>query len=192
MDRASHALGAVSIGVIRLLGGALVLGVYWWVKRERVRIRRVDWWHIFVVAALANALPFVIQPYAMIQAGEHGYFGMMVALVPLATILASIPMLKIWPSRRQLVGVLGGIVCMGVGGARWLGAGDVGRFVGVGADGAGELCGGERLCKMEVGSYALVADDDAFFGVGGCDVAAVAVFARDFAAVAVGRSCGAV
>ncbi len=127
MDRASHALGAVSIGVIRLLGGALVLGVYWLVTRERVRIRRVDWWHIFVVAALANALPFVIQPYAMIQAGEHGYFGMMVALVPLATILASIPMLKIWPTRRQLVGVLGGIVCMGLavqdGSARGMSAG---------------------------------------------------------------------
>jgi len=112
MDRASHALGAVSIGVCRLLGGALVLAVYWLVTREKVRIRRVDWWHIFVVALLANALPFVIQPYVMIQAGEHAYFGMMVALVPLATILTSIPMLGIWPTRRQLIGVLGGIVCM--------------------------------------------------------------------------------
>jgi len=112
MDRASHALGPVSIAVCRLLGGALVLAICWRWNAQRVRLRRVDWGHILVVAVLANALPFVIQPYSMIQAGEHAYFGMMVALVPLATILVSIPMLNLWPTRRQLVGVLGGIVCM--------------------------------------------------------------------------------
>jgi drug/metabolite transporter (DMT)-like permease len=112
MDRASHALGPVAIAVCRLLGGALVLSIYWLWVREKVRITRSDGWHIFVVAVLANAFPFVIQPYTMIQAGEHAYFGMMVALVPLATILVSIPMLKLWPTRRQLIGVLGGIICM--------------------------------------------------------------------------------
>ncbi len=112
MDRASHALGPVSIAVCRLLGGALVLAIFWLWNRQRVRISRTDWVHILVVAMLANALPFVVQPYTMIQAGEHAYFGMMVALVPLATILVSIPMLGIWPTPRQLIGVLGGIVCM--------------------------------------------------------------------------------
>jgi drug/metabolite transporter (DMT)-like permease len=37
---------------------------------------------------------------------------MMVALVPLATIVVSAPMLGIWPGKRQLVGVLGGFGCM--------------------------------------------------------------------------------
>jgi drug/metabolite transporter (DMT)-like permease len=37
---------------------------------------------------------------------------MMVSLVPLVTIVASIPMLGIWPSLRQVVGVVGGLVCM--------------------------------------------------------------------------------
>ena len=77
-----------------------------------MKLSRVEWFHIFMVALLANSLPFVIQPYTMIQAEEHAYFGMMVALVPLATILVSIPMLGTWPTRRQLVGVLGGMVCM--------------------------------------------------------------------------------
>jgi len=112
MDRASHALGPVSIAVCRLLGGAFVLAIYWLWNRQRARISRTDWGHILVVAVLANALPFVIQPFTMIQAGEHAYFGMMVALVPLVTILLSIPMLNLWPTRRQLVGVLGGIICM--------------------------------------------------------------------------------
>ena len=112
MDRAALALGPVSIAVGRLLGGATLLGIYWFFVGPRVRISRADWGHIFLVALLANALPFVIQPYTMIQAGEHAYFGMMVALVPLATILVSIPMLGKWPTTRQLVGVLGGMVCM--------------------------------------------------------------------------------
>ena len=113
MERASHALGPVEIGLLRLLGGALVLGVYWRIfSRQRVQIKLRDWGHILVVALLANAWPFVIQPYTMSQAGEHAYFGMLVALVPLATILVSIPMLGILPSRRQLVGVLGGMGCM--------------------------------------------------------------------------------
>lgn len=112
MDRASHAFGPVAIGVYRLLGGAAVLIVYWWFNSQRIKIKPVEWGHILVVAVMANAFPFVVQPYVMIQAGEHAYFGMMVALVPLATILASIPMLGIWPTRRQLIGVVGGILCL--------------------------------------------------------------------------------
>ena len=112
MERALHALGPLEIGLIRLLGGSFVLGIYWIFTRQRVRISPAELGHILVVAVLANAWPFVVQPYTMIQAGEHAYFGMLVALVPLATILVSIPMLGILPTRRQLVGVMGGMVCM--------------------------------------------------------------------------------
>ncbi|MCG8448110.1 MAG: DMT family transporter [Pirellulales bacterium] len=114
MDRAGHALGPVEIGLVRLLGGALVLGIYWLYSRLRVRITLSELGHILVVAVFANAWPFVVQPYTMVQAGEHAYFGMLVALVPLATILVSIPMLGVLPTRRQLIGVLGGMVCMGL------------------------------------------------------------------------------
>lgn len=112
MDRASHALGPISIALCRLLGGAAVVALFWWWKGPRVQIKATDWGNIFFVAVVANAIPFALQPYTMIQAGEHAYFGMMVALVPLATILISIPMLNVWPTSRQIVGVLGGIVCM--------------------------------------------------------------------------------
>ncbi len=114
IDRAAHAFGPVSIGMIRLLGGALVLSLYWLFRRESVKISLSQWGHIGVIALTGNALPFVLLPYVMRKAGEHGYFGMMVALVPLATILASIPMLNIWPSRRQLTGVVGGLICIAV------------------------------------------------------------------------------
>jgi drug/metabolite transporter (DMT)-like permease len=112
VDRASHALGPLAIGTCRLLGGALVLGLYWAWTRQRVRLTGRDWGNILLVAAMSNAWPFVVLPYVMTRANEHAYFGMMVSLVPLVTIVAAIPMLGIWPTPRQLVGVLGGLVCM--------------------------------------------------------------------------------
>jgi len=113
VDRAADALGPVTIGMCRLLGGALVLGLYWaFLSRRSEQITARDIKHILVVAAMANAWPFVVLPYVMAQADQHAYFGMMVALVPLVTILATVPMLGIWPTTRQLVGVLGGLICM--------------------------------------------------------------------------------
>lgn len=112
VDRAADALGPVAIAVCRLLGGALVLSLYWASTRQLFKISRSDWGHIFVVASISNALPFVLLPYVMTQADEHAYFGMMVALVPLVTMMSAIPMLGVWPTSRQLIGVLGGLVCM--------------------------------------------------------------------------------
>jgi drug/metabolite transporter (DMT)-like permease len=113
MDRAAQALGPLAIGTIRLLGGSLTLALWWAWTRPPVNIDRSDWKHIAIVAAMSNAWPFTVLPFVMAQADEHGYFGMMVSLVPLVTILASIPMLGIWPSLRQVVGVIGGLVCLG-------------------------------------------------------------------------------
>jgi len=112
MDRALLAFSPIDIALGRLIGGATVLGLFCLATRQWARLGPVDWAHLFLVAFLSNTIPFVIQPYVMDQAGEHAYFGMMVAFVPLATILASIPMLRKWPSAKQLLGVLGGLVCM--------------------------------------------------------------------------------
>ncbi|MAT71625.1 MAG: hypothetical protein CMJ58_19125 [Planctomycetaceae bacterium] len=111
MDRALLAVGPVTVGVVRLLGGAIVLLAYCWATGRRAKFRRVDWLHLTLVAVLANAWPFVVQPYVMGQADEHAFFGLMVTFVPLVTILASIPMLGQRPTPRQLVGVLGGLAC---------------------------------------------------------------------------------
>ncbi|MEM9351890.1 MAG: EamA family transporter [Planctomycetota bacterium] len=112
MERASHVMGPVDIGLWRLIGGSATLTAMILWTRGSWGVRRRDWPHIGAVALFANVYPFVVQPYVMIAAGEHAYFGMMVALVPLATILVSIPMLGVYPTRRQLFGVLGGLVCM--------------------------------------------------------------------------------
>jgi drug/metabolite transporter (DMT)-like permease len=114
MDRAGHAFGPVAIALGRMTGGAAAIAVYCLAKRTWAPISGRDVGHLALVALLANVWPYVVQPYVMRQTGEHGFIGMMVAFVPLATIAVSIPMLGLWPSRRQLVGVLGGLVCTGL------------------------------------------------------------------------------
>jgi drug/metabolite transporter (DMT)-like permease len=112
MERSTHAFGPVGVGIGRLMGGAAVLAIVWWVQRSRHRVAMRDVWRIAGVALVGTSWPFVVQPYCLGRGFGHSYFGMLVALVPLATILVSVPMLGVWPTKRQLIGVLGGFVCM--------------------------------------------------------------------------------
>ncbi len=112
MERATHAFGPVGVGIGRLVGGAAVLVVVWWVQRGRHRVAWADVMRIAGVALVGTTLPFVVQPYCLAQGFGHSFFGMLVGLVPLATIVVSVPMLGVWPTRRQLAGVLGGLACM--------------------------------------------------------------------------------
>jgi drug/metabolite transporter (DMT)-like permease len=112
MERASHAFGPVAIGITRLLGGTAVLLVVWWLQNRPYRVSRRDLFHITFVTFIATAVPFVVLPYVIAQGFGHSYMGMLMAIVPLATILFSIPMLRIWPTGRQLLGVLGGLCCL--------------------------------------------------------------------------------
>jgi drug/metabolite transporter (DMT)-like permease len=112
LERVSHALGPVEVGTWRLLSAAAALGVIWWFKRDVYRLERRDWGPILVSALVANVPPYVSQPYVLAQGFGHSFFGVAVAAVPLLTILMSIPMLGVWPTRRQLVGVLGGLACL--------------------------------------------------------------------------------
>jgi drug/metabolite transporter (DMT)-like permease len=111
MDRAGEAFGPAAIGAGRMIGGATTLALYCLATRKWIKLSQTDWLQLALVAALANAWPYVIQPYVMQQAGEHGFFGMMVTLVPIATILAAGLMLEQWPTPRQWIGVVGGLLC---------------------------------------------------------------------------------
>lgn len=113
MARAAEAFGPLAIGVGRLLGGAFVLAVYWAWTREPVSVSKREWWNITLVAIVANSWPFTVLAYILANAEEHGFFGMLVTLVPLVTIITAVPMLNIWPTPRQLFGVVGGLICLG-------------------------------------------------------------------------------
>ncbi|HEX5472852.1 MAG TPA: DMT family transporter [Lacipirellulaceae bacterium] len=112
LERVTHVMGPVEIGIWRMFMGAAVVGVCWWLNRGEYRMCRRDFAGIVGSAILFTAPPQVIQAYVLAQGFGHSFFGTMVAAIPLLTILVSIPMLKLLPTRRELFGVLGGLVCI--------------------------------------------------------------------------------
>lgn len=114
MKRAGLAFGPVGIGAWRVFGGALVLALVWWFRSRRNgsrvwKLRRKDWRPLWTVALVSYAWPFAMLPW-LIQRHGSAFAGMMVSLVPLLTILVSIPLLRIFPTVRQLGGVLAGLL----------------------------------------------------------------------------------
>jgi drug/metabolite transporter (DMT)-like permease len=112
LERVTHVMGPVEIGIWRMLSGAAVVGACWWVKRDQYRMTLRDVVLIAIASLLFTAPPQVIQAYVLEQGFGHGFFGTMVAVIPLLTILVSVPMLGVRPTGRELFGVLGGLGCI--------------------------------------------------------------------------------
>lgn len=112
LERVTHVFGPVEIAIWRLFSGAVVVGFFWWLKRGEARMRRRDWVYMILASLLLTAPPQVIQAYVLSQGYGHSFFGTMVAAVPLLTILVSMPMLGLLPTPKELIGVLGGLLCM--------------------------------------------------------------------------------
>ncbi len=111
MKKAGFAFGPLTIGALGTMGGALILAGFWFTSKAGWQYKKRHITPLLLIAFLGYAWPFSIQPFLINKIG-HGYIGMMVALVPFLTILLSIPILKIFPSRTQLIGVLVGMCCM--------------------------------------------------------------------------------
>lgn len=112
LERVTHVMGPVEIGIWRMLCGAAVVGFFCWKQRGQYQLSRSDWGHLVFAALAFTAPPQVVQGYVLNQGFGHSFFGTMVAAIPLLTIVVSIPMLGIKPSPRELIGVLGGLACM--------------------------------------------------------------------------------
>jgi drug/metabolite transporter (DMT)-like permease len=113
MKKASLAFSPLEVGAGRVLGGAAVLGAAWMLKRSPCSLRRGDWAALAFVALAGMAWPYCVQPWLVERHGS-GFIGTTVSFVPLLTVAASIPLLGQFPNRRQLVGVFGGLACMGL------------------------------------------------------------------------------
>lgn len=111
MKQAALAFSGLEIAIGRVLGGLFVLGLFWWWHGARWQLRRSDWLPLALVVAIGYACPYTIQP---VLVGKHGgaLIGMSVSFVPLFTVVLSIPFLGIVPSRRQVAGVCGALVCL--------------------------------------------------------------------------------
>jgi drug/metabolite transporter (DMT)-like permease len=111
MKKASLAFGPLTIGATTTFGGALVLWVTWLIKQNAWQIRRQHLLPLSIVSLLGYIFPYAAQPFLVKLIG-HGFIGMMVALVPIFTILVSIPLLGVYPSRKQFLGILIGMLSL--------------------------------------------------------------------------------
>ena len=113
MKKAAIWFSPASIGAWRLIAGAAVLALVGLRSRGPRMVGRRDFGPIAFVALFGFVWPFWLQPWLVARDGS-GFIGMMVSFTPLLTIAASIPLLGIYPARRQLFGVLGALGFMGL------------------------------------------------------------------------------
>jgi len=98
----------VAVGAWRLISGAAVLALIWWRVRGPWALKRRDFAAVAFVVVFGFAWPFSIQPHLVARDGS-AFISMIVGFTPLVTIAVSIPLLKIYPERRQILGVLGAL-----------------------------------------------------------------------------------
>ena len=113
MKKAGIWFSPAAIGAWRVIGGAAILGLVCWRSRVPWAIGRRDLCALAFVVVLGFAWPFCIQPWLVSRDGS-AFIAMMVSFTPLITIAASIPLLGVYPARRQLFGVLGALCFMGL------------------------------------------------------------------------------
>ena len=111
MKRAMQCLSPISVGAGRAIGGALVLALLFIVFKHRRTVQRSDFWPLLGVVFLGFVWPHSIQPELVARHGG-AFVGMSVGFTPLLTILVSIPILGVWPTSRQTIGVVGALACM--------------------------------------------------------------------------------
>jgi len=111
MKKALASLGYISVGAWRVTLGAATVAIIWWLRRQPWPVTRRHLAHLVPVVFFSYLYPFTVQPYLIVKSGSSAFVGMMVVLVPLTTIIVSIPMLGIRPTAMQMFGVLGGLVC---------------------------------------------------------------------------------
>ena len=123
MKRALESFSFLSVGMVRVFFGAVALMLVWKWQKQRWPLTSRDMIPLTAVAIIGYAIPFCVQPYVVGEVqrlADHGgaFGGMMVSFVPLLTILVSIPMLGVYPTKRQFFGVIGGFAWK----ARYVGA----------------------------------------------------------------------
>jgi len=109
MKWAKAAFEPITLAGLRVVGGAAVLVVIWLATRTRWPWRRRHVVPFAVVAMCGYLWPFTIQPMLIHAHDNSAFFGSMVSLVPIFTIAFSVPLLKLLPTRRQLIGVCGAL-----------------------------------------------------------------------------------
>lgn len=112
MKKATREFNPLQIGGWRLLGGAVTLALIVWVMRRPWPFRKRHIIPLIWLSVVGYVVPFVIQPWFIETAKNSSVMGMMISLTPIMTVLVAIPMLREYPTRQQVVGVVGGLLCL--------------------------------------------------------------------------------
>lgn len=117
MKQGLAVFGPATVGAGRVLFGALVMAALWRMQRKAWPLRKRDIAPLLFITLVGSAIPFVVQPHIIriVEAhSNHGssFAGLLVSPVPLLTILVSMPMLGVFPTVRQLIGIVGGLAGM--------------------------------------------------------------------------------
>ena len=113
MKKASLVFGPISIAALRAIGGAVVLAITIKLVKNNWGLNRNLLLPIAFISIVANIFPYTVLPHLVSLYGS-AFIGMMIGLVPFMTILFSIPMLKVWPTKLQTAGVVSGLVCLAI------------------------------------------------------------------------------
>lgn len=113
MKKATAAFSPAEIALWRVVAGAVTLAVIWAWRDRRWVLTRADIGPLLIVVLAGCAWPYFIQPWVISRQGS-AFMALIVSFVPLLTVLVSLPVLKVKPSPRQSIGVLGSLACLAV------------------------------------------------------------------------------
>src|SRR5262245_12579908 len=113
MKKATLCFAPASVGAWRVLAGAVVVVAAWRWRRGQLTLKGNQYAALLMVIVIGFVIPFTIQPKLVGRVGS-GTLGMCVGFVPLATILLSVPILRVYPNRLQLLGVLGALLSLAI------------------------------------------------------------------------------
>ena len=109
MKKAGAVFTDVEIAAVRVTLAAATLAIFWALRRTPWPFRWADTVPLLLFTLIGYVVPYMAQPY-VIRRTSSGFVATLVILVPLMTVIVSVPMLGVRPSKRQLVGVLGGLL----------------------------------------------------------------------------------
>ncbi|MBF0432880.1 MAG: DMT family transporter [Fibrobacteria bacterium] len=111
IKKASVHFPPASLGAYRMLLGAVTLAIIWKFSSIKSGWEKKYIPLLLLLSATAYVIPFLIQPF-LISRYDSGFISLIVSLIPLITVIISIPMLKKLPNRFELMGVTGGFLCL--------------------------------------------------------------------------------